>query len=74
MDETITWIACADRMPPKNEPVLIAPFGDPPVYIGVLGGSPLEWELDDGNDYLPLEKITHWAELPSGPSRVGEQS
>lgn len=65
MDETITWIACAERLPDDLIAVLIATRGaTEPVWIGWLDGG--AWCDTDGGEC----DVVAWAEIPQGPAAV----
>jgi hypothetical protein len=67
LTETITWKAVADGLPDADLTVLCA-AGDN-VFEGFLDG-------EDGNGRplfrdvtaVPVRDVTHWADLPEGPS------
>lgn len=61
--ETITWIACADRLPDDYWPVLQTAPGAL-VWPGCCVHG--VWYSADGSAYAAGE-VTHWAEMPKGP-------
>lgn len=63
MEEVITWIDCAAELPDSDTSVLIRmPDCDERVWIGYLDGE--HWRTAEGFD---AGRVTHWAEIPSGP-------
>lgn len=64
MTETITWVSVAERLPVQFETVLVSMPGWPmPAYR-----SGCEW-LSIA-DRRTIHGVTHWAEMPKGPSNV----
>lgn len=56
------WIKCSDRMPERNESVLI--YAESCVYVAFLNR---HGRWDDG-DYLDnITGVTHWLPLPRTP-------
>lgn len=61
--EEIEW-RLADDLPDSDLAVLVKHSGDgDPVWIATHNGA--DWVTIDG---YPFEGVTHWAELPGGPS------
>lgn len=71
LQEAGRWISVEERMPPKNEEVLIA-FRDVPLpATGQYTASPHDtwgWCFPRENDPEETGPITHWQPLPPPPS------
>lgn len=65
MIETITWIACAEQMPDDDRTVLVT---GPEWEVWPAWHAELSWH--SATDGVPIgdEMITHWADMPGGPS------
>lgn len=69
--ETITWIPVTERLPDADEMVLIYdPTHYKPVWLGYLIGigDTGRWYDVDDNYHMTAQAITHWAEIPKGPT------
>ncbi len=65
MNETITWIPAAERLPDEGIVVLVARSGsDEPVWLAYCEAG--QWREVDS---WPIDKedVLHWAEVPRGP-------
>ena len=68
MKETIEWIEASEVLPSSYTWVLICPKNRDCVDIGVYDYQHGNWDIGDNTDRLSSDQITHWAELPKGPT------
>lgn len=71
MKEIIEWIDASERLPEKNKEALVYDSDSGCLigyYDGELFGAPL-FCSDRGS----LTNVTHWAELPKGPTKENKQ-
>lgn len=65
--ETILWHLESDELPDAGVSVLMfIPTASDPVYFGYWDDESQAWIHDSG--LTCKEQVTHWAEIPGGPS------
>lgn len=68
------WIKCTEKLPPECEPVLIyvPNQGSTVAYLVYSSSkSPIQYvivDFDEFEQYLNLNDVTHWMELPEPPT------
>lgn len=65
--ETILWHLESEELPDAGVSVLMfIPTASEPVYFGYFDDESQAWIHDSG--LTCKERVTHWAEIPGGPS------
>lgn len=60
------WISVEDRLPTPLEDVLVYCESSEEIYVSCL--------LKSTNDFIALEKVTHWMPLPTPPKMKGAEN
>jgi hypothetical protein len=71
--EILNWIATVDALPDEGVTVLLFQTGDGepvwPGYFDEVSAHGYIWRSADGAE---IEGVTHWAEMPAGPTAKKE--